>query len=114
MVKRKGYSLSSKLEDTLLGQIKLLGLPVPIRECKFHPTRRWRSDFLWPSHDLIVEVEGGVFTGGRHTRPLGFINDCEKYNEAVLAGYKILRVTSQHIKTGEALNWIERALKQDL
>jgi hypothetical protein len=101
----------SKLEDELFLQIKLSELPVPVREYRFHKKRRWKSDFAWPDFNFICEVEGGIFVNGRHSRGLGFMNDCEKYNEALILGWKVLRVCSKHIKSGEAINWIERSLK---
>ena len=100
----------SALEETLALHIRAVGLPEPIREYKFDPKRRWRADFAWPEIMLLVEVEGGHWTGGRHTRGAGFENDCEKYNEAALFGWRVLRLTSTHIKTGEALAWITRAM----
>ncbi|MCE5224883.1 MAG: endonuclease domain-containing protein [Porphyromonadaceae bacterium] len=66
-------------------------LPIPMREYMFHPKRKWRLDFAWPEFKLAVEIEGGVFTKGRHTRPKGFIGDIEKYNELTLYGWKLLR-----------------------
>jgi len=38
-----------------------------------------------------VEFEGGVFARGRHTRPMGFINDCEKYNAGTALGWRVFR-----------------------
>ena len=73
------------------------GLPVPVPEFKFHPTRRWRFDFAWPDRRLAVEIEGGAWIGGRHTRGAGFINDAIKYNSATEIGWKILRYTPQNI-----------------
>jgi len=67
------------------------------REFKFHPTRNWKFDFAWPSK-VAVEVEGGAFSGGRHTRGAGFTEDCEKYNRAVLLGWKLLRFTPQMLE----------------
>lgn len=68
-------------------------IPTPVREFKFHPTRKWLCDFAWVDQRLIVEVEGGTYRGGRHTRHAGYRADCEKYNELALAGYKLLRFT---------------------
>lgn len=91
-------------------QLRFLTLPLPEREYRFAPPRRWRFDFAWPHRLLAIEVEGGIWTQGRHTRAQGFLADAEKYNEAMLAGWRILRVTGEHIRSGQAIHWIERAL----
>ena len=49
-----------------------------VRENKFHDKRKWRADFCQPVYKIIVEIEGGIFVGGRHTRGAGFIKDMEK------------------------------------
>lgn len=105
-----GLSALSDLEETLAFQIRATGLPEPVREYRFAPPRRWRVDFAWPNVALLVEVEGGHWTGGRHTRGAGFDKDCEKYNEAGLLAWRLIRVTSTHIKSGQAVEWIKRAL----
>ena len=94
--------------------MKAMRLPAPQREFRFHPERRWRFDFAWPDRKVAMEVEGGVWSGGRHTRGAGFEGDCEKYNIAVLAGWKVLRVTARHIKSGAALEWLESSLTSAL
>ena len=86
-------------------QCKAVGLPVPVAELKFHPLRRWRFDWAFTEAKLAVEVEGGVWTGGRHTRGVGFLKDCEKYAEALIHGWRVLRVTPKHIQDGKALGW---------
>jgi very-short-patch-repair endonuclease len=69
-------------------------IPTPEREVKFHQTRNWRVDFLWRTPvKLAVEIEGGIYKGGRHVRPAGFKNDIFKYNALSMAGYKLLRFT---------------------
>lgn len=65
--------------------------PTPERQHRFYPNRRWAFDFAWPLYKVAVEIEGGVWSGGRHTRAAGFIKDCEKYNAAVLMGWRVLR-----------------------
>lgn len=74
---------------------KLNHLPMPVREYKFHPDRKWRIDFAWPSHKLAIEIEGGVWTRGRHIRGKGFLNDMEKYNELARMGWCLFRFTPQ-------------------
>ena len=100
----------SALESELANHMRLAGVPEPMTEYRFDPKRRWRADFAWPDRMLLVEVEGAHWVGGRHTRGSGFDNDCEKYNEAALGGWSVIRVTSTHIKSGEAVAWVERAL----
>lgn len=100
----------SPLESLLLTQIQAAGLPTPERELAFHPKRRWRFDFAWPAPQLAVEVEGGTWVGGRHSRGKGFERDCERQAEAMLAGWSLLRVTEGMVRDGRAVRLIERAL----
>lgn len=90
----------SKAEETLAFQIRAVKLPEPVREHRFHETRKWRFDFAYPSQKLAIEVEGGVWSGGRHTRGSGFTNDCEKYNAALINGWRVYRCTPDMIKKG--------------
>jgi hypothetical protein len=86
-----------------------LGLPEPVAEHRFHPDRRWRFDYAWLDFKVALEVEGGVWVGGRHTRGAGFVNDMDKYSEAAILGWCVLRVTpSDLLKTGVVL--VARAL----
>lgn len=98
--------------ETLLVQMPLSGLPEPQREFLFHKRRKWRFDLAWPDLLIAVEVEGGIWTGGRHVRGEGYEADCEKYNEAQLAGWMVLRFTPGMIKRGKAWPVIEKALRR--
>lgn len=100
----------SELEQVLEWHIKAANLPAPEREYRFCDDRRWRADFAWPGHGLLVEVEGGQWIQGRHTRGKGFENDCEKYNRAELDGWMVLRFTAFMISSGKALTQIIEAL----
>lgn len=128
----------NKYEQMLVDQIMAAGLPEPEREIRFHETRRWRLDIGYTDQRLAVEVEGQVWgglvrchkcgvtvrkransgkwyavreAGGRHTRGQGFENDVEKYNEVLLAGWRLLRATPAMIKDGRALEWVKRGLE---
>lgn len=73
----------------------LKGVP----EFKFHPTRRWRIDYYFEGRVKIgLEVEGSVFTLGRHTRPQGFMADIEKYNQFSLYNIFLVRTTPSDVK----------------
>jgi hypothetical protein len=101
----------SHLEDSLLFAVKVCGLPQPEREFRFLPPRRWRFDLAWPPRMLAAEIEGGTWVAGRHSRGKGMRSDAEKYNEATLAGWRVLRFTSDMVTDGSALNILERALR---
>lgn len=73
--------------------------------------RGWRFDFAWPERRIALEVEGGIYSGGRHTRGSGFAEDCAKYNRAALMGWKVLRATTDHVRTGAAVAWVAQALE---
>lgn len=90
---------------------KVLQGPSLVREFKFHPTRLWRFDFAQPDLKIAIEIEGGVHGGrGRHTRGEGFIADCEKYNEATMSGWSVVRITSKQINSryiSILIGWVE-------
>jgi hypothetical protein len=54
------------------------GVPAPEAEFKFAPDRKWRFDFCWSPQRIALEVDGGIWVGGRHTRGSGFAKDMEK------------------------------------
>lgn len=95
------------------GWCKARGLPIPTPEHRFAPPRRWRFDWCWPDHNVVLEVEGGVWTQGRHSRGSGFLRDIEKYNDATLRGWRVFRCTPQTLKSRETLLLLTEALKRD-
>ena len=108
--RRAGRLRSEALERVLRFQLRAAGLDDGLAEqVRFDPVRRWRWDFGWPAERLAVEVDGGLYVCGRHSRPGGQRGDMEKANEAILAGWRVLRVTRDHLASGEALAWIARA-----
>ncbi len=98
----------SRLVLSLDRQCELVGLPKPTPEYRFHPTRKWRFDWAWPAQSIAVEVDGGVFVQGRHTRGAGVEKDMEKFAEATIAGWRVLRVSTRQVRNGQALHWLCR------
>ena len=90
--------------------LRSVGLPAPVREHRFHPVRRWRFDYAWIEHKVALEVEGGVWTGGRHTRGAGFVGDMEKYNAATVAGWRVVRVVPGKICSSATVGMLESLL----
>ncbi len=99
----------SELEDAMEMWFQTSAVPAPVREYRFHPKRMWRFDFAWPDHKIALEVEGGIYTGGRHTRGPAFAKDVEKYNEAAIIGWRVLRATNHMVEDGDAIQYVERA-----
>lgn len=105
MTKTKGYPAFEL-------HCKALKLPELTAEYKFHPNRKWRFDYVMLDKMLAIEIEGGAWTGGRHTRGSGFVKDMEKYNAAAELGYRILRFTPAEARSGKAANRLAEVLKK--
>lgn len=82
-----------------------------VAEFKFHPVRRWRSDFALPSAKILIEIDGGVWSRGRHTRGAGFIEDQIKHNSAAIMGYFVLRFVPSDVLTGHLLKVVQSVYK---
>jgi very-short-patch-repair endonuclease len=107
---KTSYSKSNRAKAEFLLVLRSLGIPMPVQELRFHATRRWRFDYAWPEYMLAVEVEGGVWTGGRHIQPKGFLKDMEKYNAAASAGWQLLRFTPKELSTVATANIINNCI----
>jgi len=121
--------MASSLEVTLALQLRVLRAPEPITEYRFAAhhvggpgkglrerlraarLQDWRFDLAWPEMMFAVEIEGGAWTGGRHTRGAGFEADLVKYGAAQLLGWTIYRCGSALVKSGEAAQTIVRLLE---
>ena len=106
----------SAAELLLAVQLEQAGIPFE-REYRFHPERKWRSDFMvgqnyaWPVRGrYLIEIDGGAWTAGRHVRGKGFEGDLEKLNAAALLGFRVLRFTPAMVEDGRALAVIRDAL----
>ncbi len=90
---------------------RLHGLGRPIPEFRFHPDRKWRFDWAWPAQAIALEIDGGAYSQGRHTRGKGFIKDQEKRNEALLLGWKVFHCVPADVKDGRVFELLKRALR---
>jgi very-short-patch-repair endonuclease len=85
-----------------------------VREFKFYTERDWRADFLISPEGeifaILVEIEGSVWTQGRHTRGAGFLADMEKYNTATMLGFRVLRFSTEQVETGKAKEFLKEWL----
>ena len=103
----------SRLEAKFARFWRSLGGQELEREFRFHDERKWRADFAHVESRTLIEVEGGLYIQGRHNRPQGFAADAEKYLEAALAGWRVLRLTEFQI-TAPMIERIIRFLRVDI
>lgn len=99
-----------------LTHLKEAKLPEPVCEYKFHETRLWRFDFCWPDEHLkiAVEYQGLNWKGGGnsgHQSIDGLRNDCAKFTEASLAGWRLILITAETVNNGQAVEWVRRAIQ---
>lgn len=76
-------------------------LPVPVFELRFAPPRKWRFDVAWPSlsRPVALEIQGGLFVHGRHSRGAALEQEHEKLNAAAALGYRVLFSTPRQLAT---------------
>lgn len=96
------------------------GIPKPELEYKFHPTRKWRFDFAWTAQvedqyggfepRLALEVQGGIWTAGRHNRGAALLKEWEKLNEAAVQGWRIIYCQPKDLLTKQTIELLEQAL----
>src|SRR5688572_26974789 len=68
--------------------------PDPKPEFEFALPRKWRFDFAWPDVRVAVEMQGGTWIQGRHSRGKGQTEDANKLNTATLLGWDVMYFTS--------------------
>jgi very-short-patch-repair endonuclease len=90
-------SKASNLERRFELIWRALDGPKLVSEYRFHPARRWRADYAHIESRTLIELEGGVWVSGRHNRASGFVADAEKYFEAALGGWRVVRLVGSQL-----------------
>jgi hypothetical protein len=102
--------MDSELEMILENRVAIAGLPLGVTQHRFAEGRRYRFDRAWPDQLVAVEVQGGIWTRGRHARGSGIAAECQKFSLAAALGWRVLPVTREMIESGEAVRLIAQAL----
>lgn len=84
--------------------LKELGLEFEL-EPRVCPERRWRADIGIPSLRVLIECDGGLWSGG-HKRGASLEDDYDKQNVAQAWGWRILRFSNQQVLDGRAKAFI--------
>ena len=101
-------SAKKKLGNDLITLAFSEGLEL-ICEHHFAPPRQYRSDWAFPHRKILIEYEGGRWQVGFH-QTSRYSSDCEKYNLAALEGWRVLRFTTDMVRSGLAMQQIAQAL----
>jgi very-short-patch-repair endonuclease len=92
MSDQSGMTLS-EAERILRRLLKAAGLPQPIAN---HPIGRYKADFAWPQHRLIVEFD----SWGHHGHRKGFRHDRQRNSWLAAKGWTILPITDEMLRDG--------------
>jgi len=108
-----------KIFFSMLAEYKL---PKPKTEFVFHPDRNWKFDYCYPDKKIAIEKEGGIFnqkktkkdgttyiSKGAHGSITGILRDIEKYTEAAILGYRVIRIVASDFLKWESIEKIQRA-----
>ncbi|MFV5406542.1 hypothetical protein VXQ92_17900, partial [Acinetobacter sp. 228] len=83
-------------------------------ESKFQPihTKHWRFDFHIVKLRLLIEIEGGPWSGGRGGKLANKAWSFDRYDQAEELGYKIERFHPDAILSGYVINMIKAKLER--
>jgi hypothetical protein len=99
--------LSTAIFLRLLAERKL---PAPVAEYQFAKPRKWRADFCWIDQKVILEVNGGIFSQGRHTRGAALLKEWDKINTGAGIGYRFIFCQPSQLATRRTIDYIENAI----
>jgi len=85
---------SSELELYFLEVWKVINPDILlIAEYKFLAKRKFRFDFAHLSSKVAIELQGGIWSRGRHSGGAGQEKDFEKFNLAALDGWFVFQLS---------------------
>ena len=80
-----------------------------VPEFQFAAPRKWRFDFVFGNR-VALEVQGGIFSGGRHVRGGALLKEMEKLNAAAVKGWRVLYCIPQNLCMQDTVDLIKEAL----
>ncbi|HHP8160794.1 TPA: hypothetical protein ACSISM_003814 [Acinetobacter baumannii] len=80
------------------------------KKFQFKSTKHWRFDFHIVKLRLLIEIEGGPWSGGRGGKLSNKAWSLDRYDHAEEMGYKIERFHPDSILSGYVINWIKSEL----
>lgn len=102
--------VDSELEMLLYTRLERAGLPLGEGQCRIVPGRQFVWDRCWRNQRVAVEVQGGIWINGAHSRGSGVERDSIKQSMAAALGWRVLPITKSMIEDGTAVALIAQAL----
>ena len=76
------------------------------QQVKAIPGRNFKFDFACEKLRILVELQGGNYQHGAHSRPMGLKRDYQKANLAQRHGWTIYQFDSDSVRDGEAIMFV--------
>jgi len=88
------------------------GFPAAQWELKFDTEndRDWRFDWAWPEAKVALEIQGGTFVNGRHSRGPALRKEYEKLNAAIVQGWVVIHTLAGEVMTNATARTLRRLL----
>lgn len=102
--------VDSELEMALYTRLERHGLPLGEGQYRFVPGRQYRFDRAFPNQLVAVEIQGGLWVNGAHSRGSGVERDCLKLSIAAALGWRVLPISKAMIESGQAISLIRQTL----
>jgi very-short-patch-repair endonuclease len=102
---------SNRAEEAFAYWCRALKLPMPQRNFRFHPTRRFEIDWAWPTLKVGIEIQGGIWVGGAHARPMNIVRDMTKHNLLLDFGWRVWHYTPKEVVDGIAAEHLDKVLR---
>ena len=108
---KAGQTAKDINEPIFMALLKSVGLPVPVKEYRIDPNRKFHADYAWPSIKLSVEINGGVFTKGAHGSITGILDGYKKINHLATQGWHIMIYVPGEMLKSSTADQIKEAYK---
>jgi very-short-patch-repair endonuclease len=110
-VKRAKKKKLSEAQLLLSIHLKELGIRTIVPEFQFDTVRKWRADIALPDHQILIECDGGIHSGG-HKRGVALEDDYDKQNLAQFLGWRFLRFSNAQVLNGDAKKFIAQFFEE--
>jgi hypothetical protein len=96
-------------------QCRLRGLGFPAWEYPFAaPERAWKLDFAWIGQKIALEVQGGIWSQGRHVRGAALRKEWEKLNELAVRKWAVLYCEPSDLTSAKRIESVFRLIERAL